>query len=77
MNQNFFSSASARSKVAKAVLYPRAFSRKCLFCLTESKDILSHQLFSCIKVEKHTKVLRCKLVLYNFPANKLMDCENF
>ena len=51
-NRDFFSSASARSKIAKALLYPRAFSRKCIFCLLEFKDILSHQVFSCVKVEK-------------------------
>ena len=35
------------------------------------KDIVSHQLFSCIRFEDQRRLLRSKFVLYNFPADKL------
>ena len=47
------------------------------FCSLECNDILLHELFSCPKAEKHIRLLRSKLTLYNFPANKLTQDINF
>ena len=77
LNLDFFQSASARCKMVKVFLYPRTFSRKCLYCSLEFKDILSHHIFSCKNVEKYTRLLRSKLRLYNFPADKLREDNNF
>ena len=74
---NFFSSASARCSVTKFLLQSRAFDRKCIFCSSESKDILSHHLFSCSQQENARRLLRKKLVLYNFPADKLRNKKKF
>ena len=74
---NFFSSASARCSVSKFLLQSRAFERKCIFCSFESKDILSHHLFSCSQLENARLLLREKLVLYNFPADKLSNKKLF
>ena len=76
LNQDFFQSASARCKMVKVLLYPRTFSRKCLYCSLEFKDILSH-IFSRKNVEKYTRLLRSKLRLYNFPADKMREDNNF
>ena len=73
LNQDFFSSASARCNVVKVLLSSRAFTRKCNFCSHDVSDILSHQLFFCKSVEKYKRLLRSKLALYNFPVDKLTD----
>ena len=74
---DFFSSASARCLVTRFLLQSRTFFRKCYFCSLELKDIISHQLFSCTKLEDKRRLLRSKFVLYNFPANKLINKNTF
>ena len=76
LNQDFFPSASARCNVVKVLLSSRAFTRNCHFCSLEVSDLLSHKLFFCKNVEKSKHLLRSKLALYNFPADKLTD-NNF
>ena len=73
LKKDFFLSASARCKVVKVLLYPRAFTRKCNFCSQEFHDVLSHQLFSCINLETYVRLLRSKLAFYNFPMDKLTN----
>ena len=51
--------------------------RKCYFCSLELKDIISHQLFSCTKLEDKRRLLRSKYLLYNFPADKLNNKNTF
>ena len=77
LEDNFFSSASARCSVTKILLQSRAFYRKCIFCSHESKDIFSHHLFLCPQQEDARRLLRRKLVLYNFPADKLSNKKIF
>ena len=55
----------------------RAFYRKCIFCSNESKDIFSHHLFLCPQQEDARRLLQRKLVLYNFPADKLSNKKIF
>ena len=61
----------------RKVLYPHVFTRKCKFCSQEFKDVLLHQLFSCINLENYRRLLRSKLALYNFPTDKLTDNKHF
>ena len=77
INKDFFQSASARCNIVKVLLYPHVFTRKCKFCSQEFKDVLSHQLFSCINLENYRRLLRSKLALYNFPTDKLTDNKHF
>ena len=76
-SKDFFPSASARCNFVKILLYPRAFARKCNFCSLDFDDVLSHQLLSCIMVEKYISLLRSKLILYNFPVDKLTNMKFF
>ena len=75
--QDFFSSAPAKCFVTKFLLQSHAFHRKCVACTLEFKDIVSHQLFSCRNLEDQKRLLRSKLVLYNFPSQLLDDKKNF
>ena len=75
--KDFFQSASARCNIVKVLLYPHVFTRRCKFCLLDFNDVLSHQLFTCINLEKQRRSLRSKLALYNFPADKLTDIKYF
>ena len=59
------------------MLQSRALYRKCIFCSLEPKDILSYHLFICPVVEDARRLLRNKLVLYNFPADKLSNKNKF
>ena len=77
LKQDFFTSASARCLVTRFLLQSQTFFRKCYFCSLELKDIISHQLFSCTKLEDKRRLLRSKFVLYNFPANKLNNKITF
>ena len=77
LGNDFFSSASARCSVTKFLLQNRASDRKCIFCSFESKYILSHHLFIRPVVEDARRLLRNKLVLYNFPADKLSNKNKF
>ena len=77
LENNFFTSASARCSVTKILLQSRASYRKCIFCSNESKDIFSHHLFLCPQQEDARRLLQRKLVLYNFPADKLSDKKIF
>ena len=74
---DFFSSASARCFITKFMLDSRAFYRRCIFCSQESKDILSHHLFLCPQQKSARRLLRSKLVLYNFPADKISNKKIF
>ena len=76
INKDFFQSASARCNIVKVLLYPHVFTRKCKFCSQEFKDVLLHQLFSCINLENYRRLLRSKLALYNFPTDKLTDSKH-
>ena len=58
-------------------MYPHIFTTKCKFCLQEFKDVLSHQLFSCTSLKKYRRLLRSKLVFYNFPEDKFSDNKYF
>ena len=73
LEKDFFSSASARCSVTKFLLQSRAFYRRCIFCSLECKDILSHHLFLCPRQNNARRLLRSKLLLYNFPADKLSN----
>ena len=77
IEQEFFSSASARCFVTKFLLQSRAFFKKCIFCSLECKDIHSHILFFCRRLEKQNRLLRSKLLLYNFPNSKLCNERSF
>ena len=60
LDKDFFTSASARCSVTKFLLHSRAFYRRCIFCSLESKDILSHYLFTCTQREAERRLLRSK-----------------
>ena len=77
LNHDFFSSASARCFVTKFLLQSRAFLRKCIFCSLECKDIHQHKLFFCRRLEAQNRLLRSKLLLYNFPNDKLRNEKTF
>ena len=75
--QDFFPSATARCFVTKFLLQSRAFFRKCIFCSLECKDIHSHKLFFCRRLDKQNRLLRSKLLLYYFPNEKLRKEKTF
>ena len=77
LEQDFLSSASARCFVTKFLLQSRAFFRKCNFCSLECNNIHSHKRFFCRRVEKQNRLLRSKLLLYNFPKEKLRNGKTF
>ena len=54
LEQDFFSSASARCFVTKFLLQSRAFFRKCNFCSLECNDIHSHKLFFVDELKNKT-----------------------
>ena len=75
--KDFFTSASARCPVTKFLLLSRAFYWRCIFCSIESKDILSHYLFTCNQKAIARRLLQSKLALSNFPTDKLSNIKLF
>ena len=77
IKQDFFSSATARCFVTKFLLQSRAFFRKCIFCSLDCRDILSHKLFFCRRLDEQNRLLRSKLILYNFQTKNYVTKKLF
>lgn len=75
--QDFFSSASAKCFVTKFLLQSRAFYKKCIFCSCDFKDVFSHQWFLCAQLQDQRRLLRNKLILYNFSSEILGNKKIF
>ena len=71
-----FASTKHRRMFLYALLDVANYNRQCVNCEATVKDITSHGLKECPRVEKEREIFRLTMRLYNAPKNLDMGCKS-